>query len=40
MTTPWALLPDLFPLDVIDWFLLPEPELQLDSDPVPLSPRK
>lgn len=34
-----ALPPDLFPLDVVDWFLLPEPELQLDSDSAPLSPR-
>jgi hypothetical protein len=34
-----ALPLDLFPLDVIDWFLLPEPELQLESDPAPLSPR-
>lgn len=34
-----ALPPDLFPLDVVDWFLLPEPELQLDSDPAPPSPR-
>ncbi len=34
-----ALPPDLFPLDVVDWFLLPEPELQLDSDRAPLSPR-
>ncbi|MGC1457189.1 MAG: hypothetical protein WA825_02805 [Steroidobacteraceae bacterium] len=34
-----ALPPDLFPLDVLDWFLLPEPELQLESDAAPLSPR-
>jgi hypothetical protein len=34
-----ALPPDLFPLDVVDWFLLPEPELQLESDVAPLSPR-
>jgi hypothetical protein len=34
-----ALPPDLFPLDVVDWFLLPEPELQLESDAAPLSPR-
>lgn len=31
---------DLFPLDMVDWFLLPEPELQLESDPAPLSPRE
>jgi len=35
-----ALPPDLFPLDVVDWFLLPDPDLQLDSDPAPLSPRQ
>lgn len=35
-----ALPSDLFPLDVVDWFLLPEPELQLESDPAPLSPRE
>ena len=34
-----ALPPDLFPLDVLDWFLLPESELQLESDAAPLSPR-
>ncbi len=34
-----ALPLDLFPLDVLDWFLLPEPELQLESDAAPLSPR-
>lgn len=34
-----ALPPDLFPLDVVDWFLLSEPDLQLESDPAPLSPR-
>ena len=34
-----ALPPDLFPLDVLDWFLLPEAELQLESDAAPLSPR-
>jgi hypothetical protein len=34
-----ALPPDLFPLDVVDWFLLPEPELKLESDESPLSPR-
>jgi hypothetical protein len=31
---------DLFPLDVIDWFLLPEAELELDCDAAPLSPRE
>lgn len=31
---------DLFPLDVVDWFLLPEPELQLEGDAAPLSPRE
>ena len=35
-----ALPPDLFPLDVIDWFVLPDPELQLDSDVAALSPRE
>jgi hypothetical protein len=35
-----ALPPDLFPLDVVDWFLLPDSDLQLDSDTAPLSPRK
>lgn len=34
-----ALPPDLFPLDVIDWFLQPEPDLQHESDAAPLSPR-
>ena len=34
-----ALPPDLFPLDVVDWFLLPEPELQLERDAASLSPR-
>jgi hypothetical protein len=34
-----ALPPDLFPLDVLDWFLLAEPELKLESDETPLSPR-
>jgi hypothetical protein len=27
-------------LDVIDWFLLPDPELQSESDASPLSPRE
>ncbi|HEY1217137.1 MAG TPA: hypothetical protein VGE93_26210 [Bryobacteraceae bacterium] len=35
-----ALPPDLFPLDVVDWFLLPDSDLQLDSDTAPLSPRE
>ena len=35
-----ALPADLFPLDVIDWFALPDSDLQLDSDPGPLSPRE
>jgi hypothetical protein len=34
-----ALPPDLFPLDVIDWFVLPDPDLQLAADHEPLSPR-
>jgi hypothetical protein len=35
-----ALPPDLFPLDVVDWFLLSDSDLQLDSDTAPLSPRE
>ena len=35
-----ALPTDLFPLDVVDWFVLPDSDLQLDSDPAPLSPRE
>jgi hypothetical protein len=35
-----SLPPDLFPLDVVDWFVLPDPDLQLDSDAAPLSPRE
>jgi hypothetical protein len=35
-----ALPSDLFPLDVVDWFVLPDPDLQLDSDAAPLSPRE
>ena len=31
---------DLFPLDIVDWFVLPDPDLQLDSDAAPLSPRE
>jgi hypothetical protein len=34
-----ALPRDLFPLDLVDWFLLSNPDLQLDSDASPLSPR-
>lgn len=34
-----ALPDDLFPLDVVDWFLLPETELQSDRDAAPVSPR-
>ena len=35
-----ALPLDLFPLDTVDWFVLPDPDLQLDSDAAPLSPRE
>jgi hypothetical protein len=35
-----ALPRDLFPLDVVDWFVLPDADLQLDSDAAPLSPRE
>jgi hypothetical protein len=35
-----ALPPDLFPLDVVDWFVLPDPELERDRDAAPLSPRE
>jgi hypothetical protein len=35
-----ALPPDLLPLDVVDWFLLPEPELQIEGGPAPMSPRE
>ncbi len=35
-----ALPPDLFPLDVVDWFVLPDSDLRLDSDTAPLSPRE
>ncbi len=34
-----ALPGDLFPLDVVDFFLLPDPELQSDRDAEPFSPR-
>lgn len=35
-----ALPEDLFPLDVVDWFALPDADLQLENDPAPLSPRE
>jgi hypothetical protein len=35
-----ALPEDLFPLDVVDWFVLPDSDLQLEGDPAPLSPRE
>lgn len=35
-----ALPADLFPLDMVDWFVLPDPDLQLESDAEPLSPRE
>jgi hypothetical protein len=35
-----SLPPDLFPLDIVDWFVLTDPDLQLDSDAAPLSPRE
>ena len=35
-----ALPRDLFPLDVVDWFVLSDSDLQLDSDASPLSPRE
>jgi len=35
-----ALPEDLFPLDVVDWFVLPEADLQLENDPASLSPRE
>jgi hypothetical protein len=31
---------DLFPLDVVDWFLLPEPDLRLEDGTAPQSPRE
>ncbi len=34
-----SLPPDLFPLDIVDWFVLTDPDLQLDGDAAPLSPR-
>ena len=35
-----ALPEDLFPLDVVDWFVLADADLQLESDSVSLSPRE
>jgi hypothetical protein len=35
-----SLPPDLFPLDIVDWFVLPDADLQLDTDAAPLSPRE
>jgi hypothetical protein len=35
-----ALPSDLFPLDVVDWFVLADPDLQLERDPSPLNPRE
>jgi hypothetical protein len=35
-----ALPADLLPLDVVDWFALPDADLQLESDVAPLSPRE
>ena len=35
-----ALPGDLFPLDVVDWFVLADADLQLESDAVSLSPRE
>jgi hypothetical protein len=35
-----ALPEDLFPLDTVDWFVLPDTDLQLDSDAAPVSPRE
>jgi hypothetical protein len=35
-----ALPEDLFPLDVIDWFVLADADLQLESDAAALSPRE
>jgi hypothetical protein len=31
---------DLFPLDTVDWFVIPDPDLQVDGDAAPLSPRE
>jgi hypothetical protein len=35
-----ALPEDLFPLDRVDWFVLPDTDLQLDGDAAPVSPRE
>lgn len=35
-----SLPPDLFPLDTVDWFVLPDSDLELDSDAAPFSPRE
>ena len=35
-----ALPGDFFPLDVVDWFVLPDSDLQADEDAEPLSPRE
>lgn len=35
-----ALPEDLFPLDVVDWFVLADADLQLEGDVAPLSPRE
>ena len=35
-----ALPADIFPLDVVDWFALPDSDLQLEGDIAPLSPRQ
>lgn len=35
-----ALPADLSPMDVVDWFVLPEADLQLEGDEAPLSPRE
>jgi hypothetical protein len=35
-----ALPPDLFVLDIVDWFVLPTADLELDADAEPLSPRQ
>jgi hypothetical protein len=34
-----ALPPDLFPLDVVDWFLSPNVDLEIEKDAGPMSPR-
>ena len=35
-----ALPEDLFPLDVVDWFVLADTDLQLEGDAAPLNPRE